>query len=92
MKMTPASWQSDCTAMATPEDEPPVIMIAPSFSIMRLADARAASDLVCVSPVTIGDLLAVDAVAGQGLRREGVQHAAVAFTVQVLRRRAAAPP
>ena len=38
--------------IATPEDEPPVIMIAPSFSIMRFADARAASDLVCVSPVT----------------------------------------
>jgi hypothetical protein len=46
MKITPASWQSACTATATPEDEPPVIMMAPSFSIIDLADARAASDLV----------------------------------------------
>ena len=52
MKMMPISWQSDCTATATPDDEPPVTMIAPSFSIMRLAEARAASDLVWVSPVT----------------------------------------
>ena len=38
--------------MATPDEDPPVIMTAPSFSIMRLALARAASDLVWVSPVT----------------------------------------
>ncbi len=52
MKMMPASWQSDCTATATPDDEPPVIMMTPSFSIICFADARAASDFVCVSPVT----------------------------------------
>jgi hypothetical protein len=57
MKMTPASWQSACTATATPEDEPPVIMMAPSFSIIDLADARAASDLVWVSPVTYSTFL-----------------------------------
>ena len=52
MKMTPISWQRPCTATASAEDEPPVIMIAPSFSIIRLAVARAASALVWVSPVT----------------------------------------
>ena len=52
MNITPMSWHSDCTATATPEDEPPEIMIALSASIMRLAEARAASDLVWVSPVT----------------------------------------
>ncbi len=52
MKITPASWHRPWTATATPEDEPPVIMIAPSFSIIDLALARAASDLVWVSPVT----------------------------------------
>ena len=30
MKMIPASWHNACTATATPEDEPPEIMIAPS--------------------------------------------------------------
>ena len=57
MKMMPASWQSDCTATATPDDEPPVTMMTPSFSIICLAEARAASDLVCVSPVTYSTFL-----------------------------------
>ena len=57
MKITPASWQSACTATATPEEEPPVIMIAPSFSIIERAEARAASDLVWVSPVTYSTFL-----------------------------------
>jgi hypothetical protein len=52
MKMTPASWQSACTATATPDEEPPEIMIAPSFWIIDWAEARAASDLVWVSPET----------------------------------------
>jgi hypothetical protein len=52
MKMMPTSWHRLCTATATPEDEPPEIITAPSFSILRLAVARAASDLVWVSPVT----------------------------------------
>ena len=52
MKMTPISWHSDWTATATPEDEPPVTMTTPSRSIIRRAEARAASDLVWVSPVT----------------------------------------
>src|SRR3546814_8424807 len=53
----PVAWHSDCTATATPEEEPSVIMRAPSFSIMRLAAARAASDLVCVSPETYSTFL-----------------------------------
>ena len=32
-------------------------MTAPSFSIIRFAEARAASDLVCVSPVTYSTFL-----------------------------------
>ncbi len=43
--------------MATPDDEPPENMMTPSFSIIRLADARAASDLVWVSPVTYSTFL-----------------------------------
>ena len=57
MKITPASWQRPCTATATPEDEPPVIMIAPSFWIIDCAEARAASDFVWVSPVTYSTFL-----------------------------------
>ena len=52
MKMTPISWQSACTAIASEEEEPPVIMMARSASIMRFAVARAASAFVCVSPET----------------------------------------
>ena len=52
MKMMPSSWQRPCTATATPDEDPPEIMMAPSRSIMRLAPSRAASDLVCESPCT----------------------------------------
>ena len=52
MKRTPISWHRPCTATATADEEPPVIMMAPSRSIMRRAESRAASALVCVSPVT----------------------------------------
>ena len=84
MKMMPASWQSDCTATATPDEEPPLIMMTPSFSIICLALARAVSALVAVSPVTNVDLLAEDAVALQVLGRHRVQQAAVALAVEVL--------
>ena len=60
-----------------------MIMIAPSFSIIDLADARAASDLVCVSPVTNSTFLPRIPFL-QRFRDEGVQHAAVAFAIQVL--------
>jgi hypothetical protein len=37
MKITPISWANDCMAIASPEEEPPVHMMAPSFSIIRLS-------------------------------------------------------
>ena len=57
MKTTPISCAKPWTAMATPEELPPLNMMTPSRSIMRLAEARAASDLVWVSPVTYSTLM-----------------------------------
>ena len=84
MKMTPISWQRPCTATASAEDEPPVIMIAPSFSIIRLAAGAGGVGLGLGVAGDEGDLLAVDAGAGQLLGGEGGEQAAVAFAVQVL--------
>ena len=84
MKMTPISWQRLCTAMATAEDEPPVIMMAPSLSIMRLARVAGGVGLGLGVAGDELDLLAEDAVALERGRLQGGDHAAVALAVEVL--------
>jgi hypothetical protein len=51
---------------------------------MRLAEARAASDLVWVSPVTKATFLPRTPLPDRAFDENRVQHTAVAFTVQVL--------
>ena len=51
MKIVFFDWQSADTASAVPVDEPPVIITAPSRSIMRCALSRATSAFVWSSAV-----------------------------------------
>ena len=82
--MTPISWQRLCTAIATPDDEPPVTMMAPSLLDHALGAVAGGVRLGLRVAGDVGDLLAEDAVALERRRLQRLDHAAVALAVEVL--------